>query len=190
VRDLSSRAGLPMPRVYLMDNPQPNAFATGRNPEHAAVAATTGLLDMLGPRELAGVIGHELTHIRNRDTLTMTVTATIAGAISMLAQFGGLLFGGRRGEPHPRHSRGDRRDLCLRPRHVTRRCADGKREPAKAGQDWRNEPGCRDAHILPQYRSKKARPFPGPCRHYNAVGAKWRTANPLRCTRISAMRRR
>jgi heat shock protein HtpX len=95
VRELSSRAGLPMPRVYLMDNPQPNAFATGRNPEHAAVAATTGLLDMLSPRELAGVIGHELTHIRNRDTLTMTVTATIAGAISMLAQFGGL-FGGRR----------------------------------------------------------------------------------------------
>jgi heat shock protein HtpX len=95
VRELSSRAGLPMPRVYLMDNPQPNAFATGRNPEHAAVAATTGLLDMLSPRELAGVIGHELTHIKNRDTLTMTVTATIAGAISMLAQFGGL-FGGRR----------------------------------------------------------------------------------------------
>ena len=95
VRELSSRAGLPMPRVFLMDNPQPNAFATGRNPEHAAVAATTGLLDTLSPRELAGVIGHELTHIRNRDTLTMTVTATIAGAISMLAQFGGL-FGGRR----------------------------------------------------------------------------------------------
>jgi hypothetical protein len=89
VRELSSRAGLPMPRAFLMDNPQPNAFATGRNPEHAAVAATTGLLDTLSPRELAGVIGHELTHIRNRDTLTMTVTATIAGAISMLAQFGG-----------------------------------------------------------------------------------------------------
>jgi heat shock protein HtpX len=97
VRELSSRAGLPMPRTFLMDNPQPNAFATGRNPEHAAVAATTGLLDMLGPRELAGVIGHELTHIKNRDTLTMTVTATIAGAISMLAQFGMLFGGGRRG---------------------------------------------------------------------------------------------
>jgi heat shock protein HtpX len=96
VRELSSRAELPMPRVYLMDNPQPNAFATGRNPEHAAVAATTGLLDTLGPRELAGVIGHELTHIKNRDTLTMTVTATIAGAISMLAQFGMLFGGGRR----------------------------------------------------------------------------------------------
>ena len=95
VRELSSRAGLPMPRTFLMENPQPNAFATGRNPEHAAVAATTGLLGMLNPRELAGVIGHELTHIKNRDTLTMTVTATIAGAISMLAQFGGL-FGGRR----------------------------------------------------------------------------------------------
>jgi heat shock protein HtpX len=97
VRDLSSRAGLPMPRVYLMDNPQPNAFATGRNPEHAAVAATTGLLGMLSPREIAGVIGHELTHVKNRDTLTMTVTATIAGAISMLAQFGMLFGGGRRG---------------------------------------------------------------------------------------------
>ena len=95
VRELSSRAGLPMPRTFLMENPQPNAFATGRNPEHAAVAATTGLLGMLNPRKLAGVIGHELTHIKNRDTLTMTVTATIAGAISMLAQFGGL-FGGRR----------------------------------------------------------------------------------------------
>jgi len=96
VRELSTRAGLPMPRVYLMDNPQPNAFATGRNPNHAAVAATTGLLDMLSTRELAGVIGHELTHIKNRDTLTMTVTATIAGAISMLAQFGRFFGGGRR----------------------------------------------------------------------------------------------
>src|SRR5215467_6851354 len=95
VRELSSRAGLPMPRTFLMENPQPNAFATGRNPEHAAVAATTGLLGMLNSRELAGVIGHELTHIKNRDTLTMTVTATIAGAISMLAQFGGLFWGRR-----------------------------------------------------------------------------------------------
>jgi heat shock protein HtpX len=82
-----------MPRVYLMDNPQPNAFATGRNPNHAAVAATTGLLQMLNARELAGVIAHELGHIRGGDTLTMTVTPTMAGAISMLAQFG-LMFGG------------------------------------------------------------------------------------------------
>ena len=95
VRELASRAGLPMPRVYLMDNPQPNAFATGRNPEHAAVAVTTGLLDMLSREEVAGVIAHELAHVRNRDTLTMTITATIAGAISMLAQFG-LFFGGHR----------------------------------------------------------------------------------------------
>src|SRR6266705_1470463 len=94
VRDLAQRAGLPMPRVYLMDNPQPNAFATGRNPEHAAVAATTGLLDRLSPDEVAGVMAHELTHVRNRDTLTMTITATIAGAISMLANFG-FFFGGR-----------------------------------------------------------------------------------------------
>src|SRR5262249_52812522 len=84
---------LPMPRVYLMDNPQPNAFATGRNPEHAAVAVTTGLLNTLNREEIAGVLAHELAHISNRDTLTMTITATIAGAISMLAQFG-LFFGG------------------------------------------------------------------------------------------------
>jgi heat shock protein HtpX len=95
VRELSQRAGLPMPRVYLMDNPQPNAFATGRNPEHSAVAVTTGLLNMLNSEEAAGVIAHELAHIKNRDTLTMTITATIAGAISMLAQFG-MFFGGHR----------------------------------------------------------------------------------------------
>jgi heat shock protein HtpX len=95
VRELSQRAGLPMPKVYLMDNPQPNAFATGRNPENAAVAATTGLLEMLSREEVAGVMAHELAHIRNRDTLIMTITATIAGAISMLAQFG-MFFGGNR----------------------------------------------------------------------------------------------
>jgi heat shock protein HtpX len=93
VGELATRAGLPMPRVYVMDNPQPNAFATGRDPEHAAVAVTTGLLHMLSREELAGVIAHELAHVKNRDTLTMTITATIAGAISMLAQFG-LFFGG------------------------------------------------------------------------------------------------
>jgi heat shock protein HtpX len=95
VRELATRAGLPMPRVYLMDNPQPNAFATGRNPENSAVAVTTGLLQHLSREEIAGVIAHELAHIKNRDTLIMTITATIAGAISMLAQFG-MFFGGNR----------------------------------------------------------------------------------------------
>jgi heat shock protein HtpX len=93
VHELASRAGLPMPRVYVMDNPQPNAFATGRNPQNAAVAVTTGLVQRMGREELAGVIAHELAHIKNHDTLIMTITATIAGAISMLAQFG-LFFGG------------------------------------------------------------------------------------------------
>jgi heat shock protein HtpX len=93
VGELAGRAGLPMPRLYVMDNPQPNAFATGRNPQHAAVAATTGLLQMLSQDEIAGVLAHELAHIKNHDTLIMTITATIAGAISMLAQFG-LFFGG------------------------------------------------------------------------------------------------
>jgi len=96
VRELAQRAGLPMPRVYLMESPQPNAFATGRNPQHAAVCATTGLLATLGRDEIAGVIGHELGHVRNHDTLTMTITATIAGAISVLAQFGMFFRGGSR----------------------------------------------------------------------------------------------
>ncbi len=94
VEDLAGRAGMPMPKVYLIDNPQPNAFATGRDPNHAAVAATTGPLERLNRDEVAGVMAHELAHVRNRDTLTMTVTATLAGAISMLANFG-LFFGGR-----------------------------------------------------------------------------------------------
>lgn len=96
VQRLSRNAGLPMPRVYVMDTPQPNAFATGRNPRHAAVCATTGLMQKLSREELAGVIAHELAHIKNRDTLVMTITATIAGAISMLANFA-FFFGGRRG---------------------------------------------------------------------------------------------
>ena len=95
VRDLAGRAELPMPRVYLMDNPQPNAFATGRDPDHAAVAVTTGLMNALTREEVAGVVAHELAHIKNRDTLIMTITATIAGAISMLAQFGMFFTGNR-----------------------------------------------------------------------------------------------
>jgi heat shock protein HtpX len=87
VRRLSENAGIPMPAVYVIDNPQPNAFATGRDPEHAAVAATTGLLHMLSDEELAGVLAHELAHVKHRDTLIMTLTAAIAGAISMLANF-------------------------------------------------------------------------------------------------------
>jgi len=98
VHTLAQRAELPMPRVYLIDNDQPNAFATGRNPENAAVAATTGLLRMLSREEVAGVMAHELAHVRNRDTLIMTITATIAGAIGMLANFA-LFFGGSRNNP-------------------------------------------------------------------------------------------
>ena len=94
VRELAMRGRLPMPKVYLIDEDHPNAFATGRNPEHAAVAATTGLLAMLSRDEVAAVMAHELAHVRNRDTLIMTMTATIAGAIAMLANFG-MFFGGR-----------------------------------------------------------------------------------------------
>lgn len=94
VKELAEGAGLPMPRVYLIDEAQPNAFATGRSPEHAAVAATTGILQLLSAPELRAVLGHELTHVKHRDILTSTVTASIAGAISTLAQFS-LFFGGR-----------------------------------------------------------------------------------------------
>ncbi|MBK20405.1 MAG: zinc metalloprotease HtpX [Rhodospirillaceae bacterium] len=98
VRQLADRANMPMPKVYIIENDQPNAFATGRNPENAAVAATTGLLRILSHEEIAGVMAHELAHVRNRDTLIMTITATIAGAISMLANFA-LFFGGSRNNP-------------------------------------------------------------------------------------------
>jgi heat shock protein HtpX len=97
IQELTTRAGLPMPRVYIIDEDQPNAFATGRNPEHAAVAVNTGLLRHLSREEITGVLSHELGHVRNRDTLTMTIAATLAGAIGMLASFG-FFFGGGRDE--------------------------------------------------------------------------------------------
>ncbi len=100
VRELSQRAGLPMPRVYLIDEDQPNAFATGRNPENAAVAATTGIMRILSERELRGVMAHELAHVRHRDILISTISATVAGAISSLAQLG-MIFGGRDDEGRP-----------------------------------------------------------------------------------------
>jgi len=97
VKELAENAQLPMPKVYLMDEAQPNAFATGRNPEHAAVAATTGIMQVLSERELRGVMAHELAHVKHRDTLISTISATIAGAISSIGTFG-MLFGGGRGD--------------------------------------------------------------------------------------------
>jgi heat shock protein HtpX len=94
---LAQRANLPVPKIYIIENPQPNAFATGRDPQHAAVAATTGLLRMLDRDEVRGVMAHELAHVNNRDTMTMTITATLAGAIGMLANFA-MFFGGRDSE--------------------------------------------------------------------------------------------
>jgi heat shock protein HtpX len=93
---LAERAGIPEPRLYLVERPEPNAFATGRDPQHAAVAVTTGLLEIMDTRQLAGVLAHELSHVRNRDTLVGTIAATIGGAVSFLAQMGQfqLLFGG------------------------------------------------------------------------------------------------
>jgi heat shock protein HtpX len=99
VREMAQRAGLPQPRVTVIESDQPNAFATGRDPSHAAVAATTGLLTMLDRREIRAVMGHELAHVKNRDTLTMTVTATIAGAISALANFAFFFGGSNRERP-------------------------------------------------------------------------------------------
>ncbi len=98
VEQLAHRAGLPMPKVYIIESDQPNAFATGRNPQNAAVAATTGLLRRMSSEQVAGVMAHELAHVKNRDTLIMTITATLAGALSMLANFS-LFFGGNRNNP-------------------------------------------------------------------------------------------
>jgi heat shock protein HtpX len=97
VKELAQNAELPMPKVYVMENPQPNAFATGRNPENAAVAATTGIMQALSERELRGVMAHELAHVKHRDTLISTISATMAGAIGSIAQFG-MMFGGGRGD--------------------------------------------------------------------------------------------
>ena len=98
VKELAENAQLPMPKVYVMDEAQPNAFATGRNPEHAAVAATTGIMRVLTERELRGVMAHELAHVKHRDTLISTISATMAGAISSIATFGMLFGGGRNGD--------------------------------------------------------------------------------------------
>jgi heat shock protein HtpX len=100
VASLAQRAGLPMPRLYIVDRPEPNAFATGRNPEHAAVAVTTGILDLMDDRQLTGVLAHELSHVKNRDTLVGTIAATIGGAISFIAQMAQfqMLFGGGRSD--------------------------------------------------------------------------------------------
>ena len=100
VRELAGRAQIPMPRVYLIDEDQPNAFATGRNPENAAVAATTGIMRILTESELRGVMAHELAHVKHRDILISTISATVAGAISSLAQFG-MFFGGRDEDGRP-----------------------------------------------------------------------------------------
>jgi heat shock protein HtpX len=101
VAELAQRAQLPMPRVYIIDEAQPNAFATGRNPENAAVAATTGIIQMLSARELRGVMAHELAYVKNRDILISTISATVSGAISALAQFGMFFGGGRDSEGRP-----------------------------------------------------------------------------------------
>lgn len=97
VKQLAENAQLPMPKVYVINESQPNAFATGRNPEHAAVAATVGIMQLLSERELRGVMAHELAHVKNRDTLISTISATMAGAIASIAQFGMLFGGGRNG---------------------------------------------------------------------------------------------
>lgn len=117
VENLSSKAGLPMPRVYIMNNPTPNAFATGRNPEHSAVAVTTGIMNILNKEELEGVIAHELSHIKNRDILVSTIAATLVGTITFIARMAGwaAMFGGGRSERDRDNVFGDLALMILAP---------------------------------------------------------------------------
>ncbi len=114
---LARRGGIPVPRLYIIDDPSPNAFATGRDPSHAAVAVTTGIMDLMTPEELSGVLGHELTHVINRDTLTSTVAASIAGAVTMLANMAqwAAIFGGREREEREGGGFGDLLMIILAP---------------------------------------------------------------------------
>ncbi len=114
---LARRGGIPVPRLYIIDDPSPNAFATGRDPSHAAVAVTTGIMDLMTPEELSGVLGHELTHVVNRDTLTSTVAASIAGAVTMLASMAqwAAIFGGREREEREGGGFGDLLMIILAP---------------------------------------------------------------------------
>jgi len=184
VEALSQRAGIPMPKLYVINTEQPNAFATGRNPQNAAVAVSAGLLRYLEPREVAAVVAHELAHIRSRDTLTMTMTATIAGAISMLAQFGLFFVGAQQDQPAgaPDRQRSGRAQPGAGP-HVhlqpAQRAAHGqpvldppeRREPHRsaaahrrrnAGRSHRPAAGAaarRRRYCPPQYRRRLARPL-------------------------------
>lgn len=117
VENLSSKAELPMPRVYIMNNPTPNAFATGRNPEHSAVAVTTGIMNILNKEELEGVVAHELSHIKNRDILVSTIAATLVGTITFIARMAGwaAMFGGGRGERDRDNVWGDLALMILAP---------------------------------------------------------------------------
>jgi heat shock protein HtpX len=144
LEELSRNAGIPVPKLYVMQSDQPNAFATGRNPENAAVAVTTGLLRTLDRRELAGVIAHELAHIRNRDTLIMTIAATVGGAISMLAQFGLMLGSGSRERSGPAGAIGALAAVILAPIAATiiQMMVSRTREYAadKAGAEFTRDP--------------------------------------------------
>ena len=174
---LAQRASLPMPKVYIIREQQPNAFATGRNPENAAVAATTGILELLRPDELEGVIAHELAHIKNRDILTMTVAATVAGAISMLAQFGFFFGAGRdRDNPmgplgmilavHLRAAGGDAHPDDDQPHPgIFRRPAGGgdQRQAAGARERARQDLGLRPAH---RHADRRAQPGLGAALHH------------------------
>ncbi len=171
VRAMSERAGLPMPRVFIMQTPQPNAFATGRNPENAVVCASTGLIELLTPEEVAGVMAHELAHVKNHDTLTMTVAASLGGAISMVAQYlqFGAVFGNRgnqkygwlgfiltaSGRPVRRHARADG-DLAIARVSGGSVGLDDLRQSALARLGAGENPGRGEAHA-----QRHRRPAPG-----------------------------
>ena len=177
---LAQRAGLPMPKVYLIRSDQPNAFATGRNPENAAVAATTGILRVLDRDELEGVIAHELAHVKNRDTLTMTIAATVAGAISMLAQFG-FFFGGGRSRDNPMGPLGVLLAVLLR---AAGGAADPDDDQPDAGVFRRPRRGGDQRQPAGRWRGRCARSRPMPagssCRAPSATRPRRRSSSSTR----------
>ena len=191
VLELAARANMPAPKIYVIDQDQPNAFATGRDPQHAAVAATRGLLGLLDRREIRGVMAHELAHVKNRDTLTMTITATIAGAVGALANFA-FFFGGRDAEGRPANMIAGLAMMIIAPMAaglvqmaISRaREYEADREGAEMSGDPQPWPRpCRRSKPTPRAATTTPTPSGIRPRRTCSSSTRWRAAAPTTCSR-------